>query len=343
MWSSDNQPSIAGIRSVLNRPRLRKRAAFTLVELLVVIAIIGILIGMLLPAVQSVREAARRTQCANNMKQLSLALLNCESTYGFMPQAAGLLGGSFSPTNTFASLRAGTEGPAKIGTAQYFLLPFLEQNAQYNGLFGSTSDRLFITDNSGAVINQFSTPPGGYLCPSDATTGTDGSVEWINGRLFGVISYASNVQALNHFYGAPDGPGTNGNNPAQPNPTVNPTIGSLRDGTSNTVAFAERLAVCPPPVAAATGRVAWLGVASRQIGNPIFAANDGNGDPIISPPDSSGNIQECNPLGVQSAHAGGIINTALFDGSVHTVSSSVDNLVWFNLVMPRDGEVVGEF
>src|SRR5262245_35255456 len=69
-------------------------AAFTLVELLVVIAIIGVLVALLLPAVQSARESARRAQCANNMKQMGTALLTLESAFHFMPQAAGYFPGN---------------------------------------------------------------------------------------------------------------------------------------------------------------------------------------------------------------------------------------------------------
>ena len=318
---------------------VQDRRGFTLVELLVVIAIIGILIGMLLPAVQQVREAARRTQCANNMRQMSLALLNCESTYSYMPQAAGLLSGQFTPSFNFAAARADNGNSAKVGTVQYFLLPYLEQQAIYNSFSGSTSDSVFITDTSGNIVSEFSGGPSAYICPSDSTS-EGGVVEWIDGRTFGVIDYAANVQALNHFYGAPNGPNTNNNNPAQPNPAQRPTIASLQDGTTNTVAFAERFAVCAPPVAATAGRNAWLGVASRQLGNPIFAANDRNGEPIISTPDPSASVEDCNPLGVQSAHSGGI-NVALFDGSVHFLTSEIGTIDWTNLIMPRDGQVIG--
>ena len=101
-----------------------RRSAFTLVELLVVIAIIGILIGMLLPAVQSVREAARRTQCMNNMKQIGLAALNYESAHMHFP------------TTGYVDYSVNWTDPSSYADEAwvwgYSILPFIEQTNTYN-------------------------------------------------------------------------------------------------------------------------------------------------------------------------------------------------------------------
>jgi prepilin-type N-terminal cleavage/methylation domain-containing protein len=98
------------------------RSAFTLIELLVVIAIVSVLMGLLLPAVQKVREAAARTQDANNLKQQALALHNCNDSVGKLPPVY----------NNFPNPMGGNGPPAGMGTLQYFLLPFLEQDNLYN-------------------------------------------------------------------------------------------------------------------------------------------------------------------------------------------------------------------
>lgn len=130
-----------------NRNRFERRAAFTLVELLVVIAIIGILVALLLPAVQSVREAARRTACLNHLRQIGLAMQNYHSSHMTFPVGGTEWRGPFSPEATQIAWSA-------------FLLPHIEQNNVYQQLnFQSAFDD---SVNANAAATVIST----YICPS---------------------------------------------------------------------------------------------------------------------------------------------------------------------------------
>jgi prepilin-type N-terminal cleavage/methylation domain-containing protein len=145
--------------------RRRQAAGFTLIEWLVVIAIIGILIALLLPAVQKVREAANRTKCANNLKQLGLALQNAADTYnGQMPPFLGYYPGT-----------SGVYGPAHV-----FMLPFIEQQNVYNVIAadaGYASNPYNYAEAADANLSIF-------ICPSDWTMHTPAKAD---------ASYAVNI------------------------------------------------------------------------------------------------------------------------------------------------------
>src|SRR5690348_2413446 len=130
----------------------RSRSAFTLIELLVVIAIIAILIGLLLPAVQKVREAAARAKCSNNLKQLALAAHNFESAYGFLPASRGR-----------APLPANNAGSNP--SVQAALLSYMEQGNKYNQ-FNFDYDINGDPHNTAARCQDVAS----YLCPSDPST-----------------------------------------------------------------------------------------------------------------------------------------------------------------------------
>ncbi len=156
---------------------VRRHSGFTLIELLIAIAIIAILIGLSLPAAQKVRQAAARTQDANNVKQQCLALHLCNDTFGKLPPVY----------NAFPNADAANGPPAGMGTLQYFLLPFLEQAPLYYQVSG-TSD------------NATNTALKVFMSPADPTMPADGIVTMM-GMPYGGCSYASNYIVFGNLPG----------------------------------------------------------------------------------------------------------------------------------------------
>ena len=213
---------------------MKKKQAFTLVELLVVIAIIGILIALLLPAVQAAREAARRMQCTNNLKQIGLALHTYhDATKGFPagmgygPAAADF---PLKPTGdaTLNGVVVGLFGP------HVALLPYVEQTAVFDKFTASCQNPTFAlndarTDWKNATIS-------GYKCPS-ASARTDG---------YGDVPNIGQVQTTNYMYSMGDYPGgthveARNNRGAFGSMKQFRSMGSFSDGTSNAVVFSEAI------------------------------------------------------------------------------------------------------
>jgi prepilin-type N-terminal cleavage/methylation domain-containing protein/prepilin-type processing-associated H-X9-DG protein len=322
---------------------------FTLVELLVVIAIIGILVALLLPAVQAARESARRAQCVNNMKQIGIALHNCHDTFGFMPQSAGYFpGDDKAQTSDAPGLQLSTTGPCVVGSIQYFLLPYMEENALYQSFAGM-----------GTTMTPFNTrkvvlPPSGYLCPSETTAGPGGLVapqDATDGAAWGATNYVANVQALNHWWkkqGQPSGDNTGSSDAlvvTQPGPFTHPKFKHITDGLSKTIAFTEKYNVCPIPALWANGRTHWLGARATEFDN-VFAWNNRYTPPVfkqdnfnltIDVPQIAPAPQDCNRYLAQTAHPGSI-NVLMLDGSVQGIAGDVDAQTWRHNVLPRDAD-----
>lgn len=339
-----------------HRTKKHEATGFTLVELLVVIAIIGILVALLLPAVQSAREAARRAQCVNNLKQVGLALQNCNDTFRYMPQAAGYFPGDDAAQvsdNPPPAAQVNKAGPCTLGSIQYFLLPFMEEQTLYQSLTGWTMNAFF--------AKKIVLPPAVYICPSETTAGPGSLVvpeDATDGAAWGGGNYVANVQALNHWWNkqsqSKEGAAGSGSQVlvTQPRPFTHPKFKHITDGLSKTIAFAEKYAVCPTPASWANGRTHWLGTRCVEFDN-VFAWNTRYYPPQIvalgkdnfigggtdQVPQIAPNPQQCNPFLTQTAHPGAM-NVLLMDGSVQGIAGDIDQLAWWHYQLPRDGDEI---
>ena len=300
----------------------RRWIGFTLIELLVVIAIIAILIGLLLPAVQKVREAAARMQCANNLKQIGVALHNHQSTYNYLPPAY----------DDKDRKKQGT------GSLFYFLLPYIEQDNLYklgtapgdntgdvqpDAYWGSGATPQFQSLNTPAA-NTVKT----YLCPSDPTS--QPTATWTNGWVVG--DYADN----NEVFGDPNWPGwANGVNARLP--------ASIPDGTSNTIGVAEKIANRCTSNGQGNGTL-WAHGEWNPAWEPRFntwqARGLNNSKFQVQPTVAPANSPTCNSYLPGSMHTAGM-NTLLMDGSVRFLSPSISNATWWAACTPAGGETLG--
>jgi prepilin-type N-terminal cleavage/methylation domain-containing protein/prepilin-type processing-associated H-X9-DG protein len=292
----------------------RFRRAFTLIELLVVIAIIAVLIGLLLPAVQKVREAANRAKCTNNLKQIGVGLHNYHSTYGKFPW--GWNGSEFqnTPNN-------------KPWAWSVFLLPYIEQENLYRRLNPTVNTLQQVFQNDLAAL-QVSIPT--YLCPSDNATALPLNdnrpfTQMVPGQtltiaLSNYVCCTGNAGGTGVFHGAT----AQGLLAGDSRPVAH-SITEITDGTSNTFAVGERCTRLIRPASPNGGQWAgvWAGFDGQQLGpvskdavlgHTFWRMQDGS--------DLNGTWGNVPGTCFASTHPGGA-NFCLCDGSVRFVSETI--------------------
>jgi len=335
----------------MTHPAAKNRTAFTLVELLVVIAIIAALIGLLLPAVQSAREAARRSSCQNNLRQLGLAILNFESTKGYMP-----------PAGSTAGLTANNASP---WSGQALILPFLEEantfaKIDFTQPYGSQDPLLFPSGSVATLRVDV------LQCPSDPNVKprlkADGKAEHYP------LCYGLNVgQFLVYSPTAQsDGGGAFGFN-------ARLKMRVYSDGLSKTLAMSEVKSFQPcfrdtsppapttPPTSPDDARGSLAGGSWYELGHTEWVCGRAmhNGFTTTFPPNTTITTSEKPGIDIDltssrenvnqtaatyavlpaRSHHSGLVGTLMLDASVHSVANEIDAAVWKGLGSRAGGEV----
>ena len=349
------------------------RLGFTLVELLVVIAIIGVLVGMLLPAVQQVRSAAQRTSCANKMRQIGLAVHNFESAHGHLPV------NQVGPGQS--------NGAGEYGTGYYSwlvpLLPFVEQNnlhAMFDLNVSNGDGNDFKMSESHPNALAASTPVDLFVCPADASAGNNtvfGSANPAPSNYMSNAGWPSYATGLNGERAAPatfNGviPLVHPSEPVAWHGSARAGFAAITDGTSNTAMVSERLvqtATSAASVRSGDSRLQSHHVLERfetlrRINNQLTNSHThvfesafigrswSSGFPLAAPtymhvkrPNSLighyGTSQDQGDLVMtpSSRHSGGV-NLVRADGSVQFVDDDISLEAWWALGARNDGQVV---
>jgi prepilin-type N-terminal cleavage/methylation domain-containing protein/prepilin-type processing-associated H-X9-DG protein len=339
-----------------------KSTAFTLVELLVVITIIGILIALLLPAVQAAREAARRMQCCNNMKQIGLGLHNYHSAHSVFPPAIIDSGAAFWPG--FATRPPGSPARALNTSGWVILLPYMEQQG-LNDTYDFTQASCAIAYNGATVVGDpkvnkaiVTARLAVFRCPSDddmtvVSGGSDGITDAATGNY--TMAWGSYHDYYGNYssYGSSPVQGMFGNNGAA-------RLDEIKDGTSQSIAAGESLqrSCWGYDSFWAIGRAGTVGLVASPT---MFDASWVRGTQINMSVNESGIATSCRDVSspvcgglcggptlpynhwiFSSRHPGGA-NFVMGDGSVMFINNGIDPVTWRNLNYIHDGNIVGSY
>ncbi len=327
----------------------RLRRGFTLIELLVVIAIIAVLIALLLPAVQQAREAARRTQCRNHLKQLGLALHNYHDAHKKFPPSAIVTGQS-------SCCGSGYPGPATSGIT--LLLPYIDQANLYNSYDINAGTAGGVCNNLNQVVN---VNIAALTCPSDPN-----KLVQVTGACFATpFPAAENVGGTNYIFCTGTGTGWNWVN-ANSAGTYQPDLGGIflqngdkevrdiTDGTSNTLAMGEVLWVDhannPPSGNGSGGKPKWSVGIGTQLGFSTSGGINfpwtqfGTGPGSCNGPNTTTGAQcgGARPAALQSIHEGGA-HVLMADGAVRFLSENISQVTLDALSTRWGKEILGEF
>ncbi len=301
----------------------RKTPGFTLVELLVVIAIIGILVGLLLPAVQGAREAARRASCKNNLKQISLALLNYESVHRKLPP--GYLHKFGPPGSNFYANHMGFAWGAMI-------LPQLEQN----GIYHEMQFTLPAWDASNLVARERHLEV--FLCPTDPYSANNYVVRHDSGGAdqdrYAAGSYAACWGPSSETVNLDDTPLMSRGVFYRNSRT---RLADITDGLSNTLAIGERTNGPIPQSHVTAGGHSVFETAWAAAARELTELSDDHGHMVLFETQFLPNEVDGDDKGLSAPH-NGVAQFALCDGSVHTVSNSIDKAVYDALGTRSAGE-----
>ena len=333
-----------------------KSRGFTLVELLVVIAIIGILVTLLLPAVNAAREAARRTQCINNLKQLGLAMHNRESAYGAFPP--GLKAERTSQCGFNMGDRNPSTGNLCIGNTpnlQYmlFLYPYLEESSTwdvYSPIMYDTHWVYWPPETRDRKLEVLTCPSDG-VGPNPGRTATPPNHSfWAKSNYYGIFS-GRNWGDL----------GLELENLLPPERRAvfgvarETKIKDITDGTSKTMLMAEYLTGLQLPANDLRGHLwgnspqLFVRLTPNSSGPDVYYETEWCGTPAHNSPRDNlpcrlgpNNPPRANSPGARSRHVGGVY-TVFADGSVHFVTDNVALTTWQRLGWMTDGQIMGEY